>query len=249
MCGVPRPMGAAGWRARTELQLVLDQLQALERWSRTRDPAAPGAAATVQPSAVSREQRLDHDRRRQARWRERSALLATLDRQLSGRCPIGPAVPLVRAVVAHRAPWFQDRLAACLQSQGVRVLAVLDDGADALGVTVVEQPDLLLVQEQMPHLSGLEILAASTVLAPRTLLAVQSAQPEHAAALEAAGAGLVVAATVRPADVALRLLARLTGAIPEPAPAPRPVPRAVSRPRQAARQGGPPARGSLAARP
>ena len=214
----PRQSAEPSWRPRTELALVLDQIEGLEGWRRDRDPAR--ADHPPAPAAPSREQHLDRTRRREASLRERSALLRSLDRQLAGTRVAGSGP---RAVVAHRHAWFRDRLAAALEQRGVDVVALADDGAEALGIAVAEQPDLLLVQELLPSLTGLEVLTAASTHAHHTLLAVQLAHAEHEPAHVAGGARVVLSDSVPPAEVAQRLLVALTGRATADLPGPDPA--------------------------
>lgn len=201
----PLPTSSAGWQPPTELELLLEQIDALDGWRRTRDPV-PGPGPGGPGGALTREQRLDRDRDRQARLRERDALLSCLDRQLAGT-RTAPTRP--RAVLAHRNAWFRGRLAAALHACRIDVVVAVEDGAEALGSAVAEQPEVVLVQERLPSLSGLQVLSAAAAHARRAVLAVQVAHPEHAAAHLAAGAHVVVGPSLPADEVAQRLLAEL----------------------------------------
>lgn len=205
------PRAGRAWHLRSARELVLDQIDALEQWRRTRDPGRAAELADL-PARPTREQRLDAQRRHSAREREGSALHACLDRQRRESRP-SPARP--RAVLAHRQPWFLDRLTAALRQRGVDVVAVLDDGADALGTAIAEQPDLLLVEGLLPNLGGLELVRAASAGTRRTRLGVQVAHSEAVRSHLEAGADLVFTPSTRPLDVALRLLDLL----PDPEPA------------------------------
>ncbi len=111
------------WR-RSEQELVLDQVRGLQIWRRTRGlliRQAPSAAP--QEEHLTREQRLERDRRRPALQREHAALLAALDRQLRNSGGPSRSTSRPRVVVAHRAEWLRLRLTGALSERGVDVIA------------------------------------------------------------------------------------------------------------------------------
>lgn len=56
------------------------------------------------------------------------------------------------AVVVHRNEWLSGKVAGVLSAAVVQVVATLDDGSDAIGATVAEHPDLLLlVEDTLPR--------------------------------------------------------------------------------------------------
>lgn len=185
----------------------MDQIDALDAWRRTRDPQSAGPAAP--PSGpLSREQHLDAERRAAALLRERTAVLAALDRQLSGTgLPAAPRT--ARVVVAHRGAWFRDRLTSCLAEHGVLAAASVEDGADAVGAAVVEQPDVLLLEDRLPSVTGLDVVAAVRQLAPRAVVAVQVLSAGDGQRYLDAGAHAVFPRSVNPAQVGLALAQRL----------------------------------------
>ncbi|MBW3611859.1 MAG: hypothetical protein KY438_10085, partial [Actinobacteria bacterium] len=63
---------------------------------------------------------------------------------------------------------------------GVRVVARLDNGADALGVVVAEQPDLVLVEESLAMLPGQEVVREIRQFSPHTLVVAQVAYGDRA---------------------------------------------------------------------
>ena len=86
-----------------------------------------------------------------------------------GRAGTGAEVEVGRAVSVpallrgdarsdrHRQAWFRGKVASGLQAGGVAVEADLENGADALGAVVAEQPDFLLVEDKLPMVSGLDL--------------------------------------------------------------------------------------------
>lgn len=109
-------------------------------------------------------------------------------------------------MVAHRNEWMRGRLAAELDARGVGVVATVGDGAHALGTVVVEQPDLLLVEDLLPTLSGAEVLGRARRLAPSMLAAAQTADQPRVPTLVRAGARVVFTRQVPPATVVEELL-------------------------------------------
>jgi CheY-like chemotaxis protein len=185
---------------------VADQLAALDAWHRVRRAAEQAEQA---PQA-SREQRLDAARRHEARQREHDALLARAQEQLRDTsASLGSDQP--RAVVAHRSDWFRGKVAARLHEQGVAVVGSVGDGAAAVAAVVLDQPDLLLVEELMPHLPAGEVLVRARQLAPLTVVGAQVQSPQAAPALLEAGARAVFSRRIPPAEVADALVTFLRG--------------------------------------
>lgn len=203
MSNVPpaAPQPADGWRPRSELQLVADQLAAVEAFHAGRR----GSTRAVDLVVLSREARLDLSRRMAARRREQQALLARAAQQMreSSRLLAGRARP--RAVLAHRNAWLRDRVAEGLQGRGVDVVAAVDDGADAAGVLVMEQPDLVFLEDRLPTMTGLEVLKRATELSPQARVLAQLLDLRDGADYLAAGACSVLSRMTRPLDIAEQL--------------------------------------------
>lgn len=178
---------------RTPEQIELARQQAVTAWTSRRDvleqlPEPPGSA---------REARQEADRRAAARDRERQALLS--------RLTADPAAARVRVVVAHRMAWMRTALRTGLEGAGIGSVEEFEDGATALGAVVAVQPDVVLVQQQLPWLDGLEAVRQMRLFAPDSLLAVQLDSPNAARDAREAGATLVVPRTERPGDVVAQL--------------------------------------------
>ena len=190
-----------GWESRSDLQLLSDQLSAIEAWHRARHQWAQAADL----SGITREMRLDLNRRQEARRREQAALLARAEEQLRrgpellGRGP--------RAVLVHRREWVRNKVAEELVLAGVRVVALLDNGADAIGVTVVEQPDLLLVEDALPMRSGPEVIREVREYSAGTQIAAHVDGPRAMEQVLDAGASAAFTRRAAPAEIALGLLA------------------------------------------
>lgn len=154
---------------------LVRQIQNVDAWivarrAREQVLSAPG---------LSRDQRL-------VATREIEVLGRTHD-AIQGRCARGLAdsgalmrPPGVTAVIAHRHAWFVDRLALLLGGYGVTVLECTDNGAEALGAVVVEQPDVLLVGDRLEMMPGHALLAQARLHAGHTLLAAQATDQEQA---------------------------------------------------------------------
>jgi CheY-like chemotaxis protein len=187
----------ASWERRSDLELLADQLQAIEAWH----VARRAAEQATESRTLTREMRLDVSRRMEARRREQQALLDCAAAQLlEGRQRLGGPRP--RAVLIHRNAWFCERVTSRLIELGVEVIAHRDNGADGIGVAVVEQPDLLLVEDALPTVPGLEVVRRVHRLAPHTVVGAHVAYADGVTAMLEAGATAAWTRQVPPADVA-----------------------------------------------
>lgn len=197
--------------ARTELELIADQVAGIDSWN-----AAGRVQRNMIPAArASREMRLDLDRRTQARRRAQAAVFTRAAHQLEHSAHVLAEHAPTRALLVHRNGWLRGKVAERLRDHGIEVVEV-DDGADAIGVLVVEQPDLLLVEDRLPTLSGRQVLRSASRHAPRTVTAAQLLDETDAKDFLAAGASAVFTRRVPPPELADQFLACLTG-LPEPA--------------------------------
>lgn len=202
---------AAAARARpSELQLLRQQVQAISAFStarRVREQAVAEMAA-----GRSREMRMDATRSLAVLRRQQQALIARAHEQLAVTGELLHETAERRVVLAHRHEWFVDTVARRLEDGGVRVVARLDNGADAVGVTVAEQPDLVLVGDTLAMLSGEQVVRDVRRFAPDALVAAQVPGADQVGALLDAGTSAVFTRQVSPFDVALGLLDLLRGA-------------------------------------
>ena len=148
---------------------------------------------------ATREARAELERRQAVREREEQAARTHAASTEWGARP--------RAVVVHRAPWTREALRRQLTAAGVAVLALHEDGAAGLGCVVAEQPELVLVQQQLPWRDGLEVVAEVRRYSPGTQVAVHLDQPNSAQAAGAAGAHVSFARATRTEDLVAGLLA------------------------------------------
>ena len=188
------------WRPRAEADLVADQVKAIDAWNASRRAAAvrEGASATAQRS---REMRLDLARRMDVVRRQHTALVERTDAHMRSSAHLLQASAPPRAVLVHRDPRFLDRVCGVLAAGGVEVVVRLDNGADAVGAVVAEQPDLLLVEDKLPMLGGAEVLRQALPYSPRTLAVGQAWSDDSVAELLEAGARSAYTRRVLPADV------------------------------------------------
>lgn len=178
---------------RTLEQIEAARRQAVRDWRSRRDvlealPEQPGSA---------REARQEEATRLAARDRERQALLSRIEADAS--------TPPARVVVAHRMAWMRTALRKGLESAGMTPIEEVEDGATALAAVVAHQPEVVLVQQQLPWLDGLEAVRQMRLFAPHSLLVVQLDQPHAARDAREAGAALVLARSERPQDVVAKL--------------------------------------------
>lgn len=198
---------AQPWLPRSPAELIADQLAAIDAWH----SASRAAERELAASGTTREGALDARRRLSAVRREAAAVRACSEHalQVSGgllRCGGRP-----RALLVHRQEWLRRALTAALEADGVRVLASLDDGAEGVGWVVAEQPDLLLVEELLPTVTGSEVVRRTRALSPRTVVAAQVSHEVGVQPMLDAGAHVALPRRVRPADLS-RALAEAVGA-------------------------------------
>ncbi|MEX2291259.1 MAG: hypothetical protein WD794_13160 [Mycobacteriales bacterium] len=155
----------------------------------------------------SRDERMDVERQVEALRRTHDAIKGCCARGLDAEIePFHQPGPT--AVVAHRHPWFAEKLSLNLGVLGVAVLACTDNGPEALGAVLAEQPDVLLAGDRLAMMTGMDFLAECRVYAPETLLAVQASDEQQADAHRALS-DTVFLRHVPPAAVAEALVALL----------------------------------------
>lgn len=190
-------------RRRSELQLAAQQADAIAAFTRSHRTAHEARQA----AARSREMKLDNARATEVLRREHAALVARAHEHLRLTGTVLRSTGARRVVLAHRSEWFRGKLSRVLTDGGLHVVAVLDNGADAVGVTVAEQPDLLLVEDTLAMVPGEAVVREVLRFCPDTVVAAQVASSDGVGALLDAGAHEVFTRQVPPAEVARRLLA------------------------------------------
>ena len=198
------PSSGAAWRPREPDEVRRDQQAGVAAWQAAARIAevAENAEAT---RARSREMRLDLDRRMDVVRRQQAALVERTRQQVeASNALLRPDAP-PRVVVVHRSAWFRDKVVAGLVDSGLDVVARLDNGADAVGVSVAEQPDLLFVEDKLPMLGGVEVVRQVLEFAPHTIAAAQVEYDSDIPVLLDIGARAAFPRRVPPADVAREL--------------------------------------------
>jgi hypothetical protein len=193
--------------------LLLRQLQGIEAWNHVRQSRETALRSTP----VSRQDRLDAARRIDMLAHAHATVLARASSDLAEQpTPLASAIAR-RAVVAHRHQWFADKLTQGLEAGGVDVIGASDNGAEALGLVVAEQPDLLVVGDALVMLTGVELLGEVALFAPATLRAVQVSDSNGVGLMLDAGAHGVFTQQVPPQETADHLLALLELGLDGPA--------------------------------
>jgi CheY-like chemotaxis protein len=144
---------------------------AVTRWRAANVAAVTTLTEARQTRSASSEARLhsEHDRARRAFERQRRGVDRWLTEfELGGRrvsAETGrPRILVADQRTAERVPLLE----TLRQDTRVQVVAEAMDGADALGLSIIEQPDVAILDEGLPVLSGTEIAEQLRVYAPDT---------------------------------------------------------------------------------
>ena len=191
-----------GWRPRSELDLAAQQLQAIARFNDARRMAEAAAAAV----ARSRELRMDVSRSLEVLRREHDAVVQRAHEQLRVTGALLRSTPERRVLIAHRNEWFAGKVAHGLQDRGLLVVARVDNGADAVGIAVAEQPDLVVVEDTLAMVPGEQVVRDVRDYCPDAVVAAQVAYGDRVDALLEAGASAVFTRNVPPLDVVERVV-------------------------------------------
>lgn len=194
---------------RSQLDVMKAQVQAIDAWNRAQALTASAAAGI----SMTRETRLDLARRSDARRREHDAIISRVDAQLRASADALTHRPATTAVVAHRNAWMADKLCALLAGRGVEVIGVFDDGADAAGTVVAEQPDLVVLEDRLPTLKGLDLVRRVRSYSPQSVIGAQTLDSGGVSPLIDAGAHAVFTRRIPPAEVVEQLVACLQGEV------------------------------------
>lgn len=174
----PLPAGSRRHAERSATERIVRQARAIDAWLAARR----GREQALHDRSMTRDERMDAAREVEALQRTHEAIISRGARGLDAERD----APGVTAVVAHRHTWFVHKLSLLLDGQGVTVLAGTDNGAEALGAVVAEQPDIVLVGGRLAMMHGRSLLAESRLYAPGALLAAQASDPQEGETLRAA---------------------------------------------------------------
>lgn len=174
------------------------QLQAINMFNRHRRLAEEAAAA----SASTREMRMDAARRLEVLRRQHEAVVHRAHQQLRETGDLWLYGGPKRVVLAHRSDWFVNRVAGVLAGRGFQLVARADNGADAIGLTLCEQPEFVLVEDALAQVPGVEVVRELRILCPATRIVAQCQYSDGVRALLDAGAEAVYTRKIPPVDVA-----------------------------------------------
>ena len=183
---------------RSELEQRQDRLTAIDAWHMdymTR-------RASLEVADASREARMAARRRLDALKRAQAALVARSEQTAAASRDALARRPQARAVVVHRSEWLRDKLTLGLADGGVAVVAAVDDGADGLGITIAEQPDLVVVEDRLPSMTGLELVRQVRQFAPHSVVAAHIEDSSGVTNMLEAGALAVFTRRVPPGLIA-----------------------------------------------
>ena len=158
----------------------------------------------------SREAQLDARRRLDVVRRQQEALIARAQEQLVS-CRRLADRDRPQVLLAHRNDWFRGKVGDRLSELHCD-LVVVETGADVVGAAAADQPDLVVVEEQLPMMQGDEVLRLVRELAPESRIAVQALDERRVAGLLEQGASAVFTRRVPPVEVADAALDLLQGA-------------------------------------
>ena len=178
------------------------QLGAIEAFHRARHASEQALAI----GEKSRETRMDVARRLEVLKREHEAIIARAHEQLRLPGEVLHRPASLRAVVAHRHPWFTGKVVSLLADAGVEVIGQPDNGADAIGLAIAEQPDLLLVEDTLLMVPGDEVVREARRYCAEAVIAAQIASGDRVGIMLEAGATTVNTRQVGPAEVVARAL-------------------------------------------
>ena len=205
------PESNPAWTTRrSRVEIIESQLAAIEAWNAARR----ATEAAVETRQLTREMRLDVTRRMRARRREQQAVIARADEHLRESGQVLGARDGIRAVIAHRNEWLRGKVAGRLRECGVVVVGAFEDGADAAGAMVVEQAELLLVEDRLPTLPGIDVVRRVRAFSPLTVIGAHVLDSGGVAAHVDAGARAVFTRRIPPVEIADQLVECLTDGRP-----------------------------------
>lgn len=97
--------------------------------------------------------------------------------------------PRVRIMVVDDHPMWRDAVARELNEAGFEVVAAVSEGAQALRITRAAQPDVVVLDLQLPDVPGVDVARGILATQPATRVLVLSASGEQQDVLDAVKAG------------------------------------------------------------
>ena len=102
---------------------------------------------------------------------------------------LGRDADMTRVMVVDDHPMWREAVARDLAEAGHEVVATAGDGAEAVRRAPAARPDVVVLDLQLPKLSGVEVTRALVAMAHVPRILVLSASGEHEDVLEAVKAG------------------------------------------------------------
>lgn len=87
------------------------------------------------------------------------------------------ASPRPTVVIVHRKPWLSEQVQLALTERRIDVVGYADDGADGGGLSIALAPTLLLLEAQLPSMTGCEVARRVTRCCPDTIVTAQVRDP------------------------------------------------------------------------
>lgn len=104
----------------------------------------------------------------------------------SGGAVSGPAT---RVMVVDDHPMWRDSVSRDLSEAGFEVVAAVGDGAQALRIAAAVRPDVVVLDLQLPDVSGVDVTTGLLAAYPIARVLILSASAEHRDVLDAVKAG------------------------------------------------------------
>ena len=96
---------------------------------------------------------------------------------------------MTRVMVVDDHPMWRDSVARDLTEAGYEVVAAVGEGAQAVRVAPAVRPEVVVLDLQLPDLSGVEVIGSLVAWNPAVRVLVLSASGEHQDVLDAVKAG------------------------------------------------------------
>lgn len=202
---IDRPVSAPQLR-RSQRTLLVQQLHAIDLFTKER----AAAELTEHAAERSRESQMDLERRLEVLRRQHQAIIAQTHAQLKMSVAVLRTEVEPRIVIGHRNEWFVSKVTGVLALEGVRVAALVDNGADAVGAALSEQPELVLIEDKLAMVPGEHVVRDIRRYCPDTAVTAQADYSDSAGTLLDAGARAVFTRRIPPPEVASRLLELLS---------------------------------------